>query len=522
MVSLHNPTTLCSACATVLGKVLTNMPHQTEPSANNALGDLLRKMLHGCEVRSESTQTLIGHSGRHPDILITAPGRSPVVVEAEYEPAPEAEKDALARLGLGVTGEPRTIEAAIALRYPHTMESVYDLAQAVAEARLSYCVLYEDKSRFPESGWLDGSVTDLADLIRLVSVPQKAVDAAATALEQGIGQAANVLEDMAKLRPNITPAIARLLGMTNVPQTRRMACAIIANAMVFHQRIAGMHDALKPLRLVCGPGVANPQDETLSAWAEILKINYWPIFAIAKDILEQLPGDTAASMLAGLRETAQQIDATGVGNAHDLTGRIFQRLIADRKYLATFYTLPASAALLARLAVAKLDGVNWSDADAIGRLRVGDFACGTGALLSAVYEQIAARHERTGGNPAALHRVMMEEVLYGCDVMPSAIHITGSTLSGAQPSVGFGGSRLYTMPYGRQKDGTVAIGSLELLQSSQLLTLFNTNDPALRTGSVGEETAAQINIDIPDQSYDLVIMNPPFTRRYRDQEGDAR
>ena len=519
MVSLHNPTTLCSACATVLGKVLTNMPQQTEPSVNNALGDLLREMLHGCEVRSESTQTLIGHSGRHPDILITAPGRSPVVVEAEYEPAPEAEKDALARLGLGVTDEPRTIEAAIALRYPHTMESVYDLAHAVAEARLSYCVLYEDKSRFPESGWLDGSVTDLADLIRLVSVPQKAVDAAATALEQGIGQAANVLEDMAKLRPNITPAIARLLGMTNVPQTRRMACAIIANAMVFHQRIAGMHDALKPLRLVCGPGVANPQDETLSAWAEILKINYWPIFAIAKDILEQLPGDTAASMLAGLRETAQQIDATGVGNAHDLTGRIFQRLIADRKYLATFYTLPAAAALLARLAVAKMDGVDWSDADAIGRLRVGDFACGTGALLSAVYEQIAARHERTGGNPAALHRVMMEEVLYGCDVMPSAIHITGSTLSGAQPAVGFGGSRLYTMPYGRQQDGTVAIGSLELLQSSQLLTLFNTNDPTLRTGSAGEETAAQINIDIPDQSFDLVIMNPPFTRD-TGQEGE--
>ena len=38
----------------------------------------------------------------------------------------------------------------------------------------------------------------------------------------------------------------------------------------------------------------------------------------------------------------------------DLTGRIFQRLIADRKYLATFYTLPASAALLARLAIDKL------------------------------------------------------------------------------------------------------------------------------------------------------------------------
>ena len=345
-----------------------------------------------------------------------------------------------------------------------------------------------------------------------MSVPQKAVTEAAAALEEGIGQAASELDDMAKLRPNITPEIARRLGMSDVPQTRRMACAIIANAMVFHQRIAGMHEGVKPLLLVCGPGVANPQDETVKAWTAILKINYWPIFAIAKDILEQIPGDAAVSILRELRETAQKIDATGVDNAHDLTGRIFQRLIADRKYLATFYTLPASAALLARLAVSKLDGVDWADAEAIGRLRIGDFACGTGALLSAVYEQIASRHERAGGDPAGLHSVMMEEVVYGCDVMPSAIHITGSTLSGAQPTVGFGNSRLYTMPYGRQTDGTVKIGSLELLQASNVLTLFNTSDPALRTGSVGEETAAQINVDVPDEGFDLVIMNPPFTR----------
>ena len=93
--------------------------------------------------------------------------------------------------------------------------------------------------------------------------------------------------------------------------------------------------------------------------------------------------------------------ATGANQAHDLTGRIFQRLIADRKYLATFYTLPASAALLARLAVSKMD-VDWSDAEAIGKLKIGDFACGTGALLSAVYEQIATKHESTGGDLAAL------------------------------------------------------------------------------------------------------------------------
>ena len=206
------------------------------------------------------------------------------------------------------------------------------------------------------------------------------------------------------------------------------------------------------------------------------------------------------------------MNATGVDNAHDLTGRVFQRLIADRKYLATFYTLPASAALLARLAVAKLRGVDWSSAEAIGNLRVADFACGTGALLSAVYEQLAARHERAGGDGAALHKPMMEEVLYGCDVMPSAVHITGSTLSGVEPSAVFENSRLYTMPYGRMADGTVAIGSLELLQSSSVLTLFNTSDPASRTGSTGEETAAQVSAEMPDEGFDLVIMNPPFTR----------
>ena len=214
-------------------------------------------------------------------------------------------------------------------------------------------------------------------------------------------------------------------------------------------------------------------------------------------------------ILGRLRHTAQSVNATGVDNAHDLTGRIFQRLIADRKYLATFYTLPASAALLARLAVAKMGVSDWSSTEAIGRLRIGDFSCGTGALFSAVYEQIAARHELAGGAAVALHRVMMEDVLYGCDVMPSAVHITASTLSGVEPLVLFNGSHLYTMPYGRMKDKSVKIGSLELLQSSNVLTLFNASDPALRTGSVGEETAAQIRAEIPDEGYDLAIMNPP-------------
>ncbi|MYB48697.1 MAG: hypothetical protein F4X72_05425 [Dehalococcoidia bacterium] len=492
------------------------MPRQTEPNANNALGILLQGMMHGCSIRSENTQAIVGQAGLQPDIVITESGRAPIIIEAEFEPARDVEDEAEARLGLEVVDGRRTVEAVIALKYPASVADADDLNAALSDARLSYCVLYaeESETRFPETGWLTGSIGSLADMIRLVSVPQKAINDAADALERGIGRVAAILDELDKGQPTVTMEIANLLGMVNVPQTRRMACAIIANALVFHERIVGRHQGVnvKPLRLVCGPDVANPQAETLAAWNEILKVNYWPIFAVGRDILNQIPSNSAARILRTLELTVGEVNATGIDNSHDLTGRVFQRLIADRKYLATFYTLSASAALLARLAVDKMQDVDWSDRDAIGKLRIGDFACGTGALLSAVYEQLAARHERAGGDPEALHTNMMEEVLYGCDVMPSAIHITGSALSGARPNVGFDNSRLYTLPYGKQGDGSVAIGSLELLQSSSVMTLFNTSDPALRTGSAGEETAANVIVDIHDEGFDVVIMNPPFTR----------
>ena len=523
----------------------TQLPRHSEPSANSELGDLLRGMLYGCQVRSENTRLIADHPGLQLDNLITAPDRAPVVVEAEYEAVGTAEADAAGRLGLSVVGESSPIEAAIALRYPDSVGFATDLRNALDSARLSYAVLYDDGSRFPESGWLEGGVTDLADLISLVSVPQRVVDAATAALEQGIEYAVAILDNMHRVRPDPMPAIARMLGMPDVPQTRRMACAIIANALVFHERLSGSHD-IPSLRVVCSDDpLTNPFGRTLDTWGEILRVNYWAIFSIAKDIMERIPTGYGWPVMRLLRDTALQVIETGASIAHDLTGRIFQRLIADRKYLATFYTLPASAALLARLAVAKLGSpvagaenadrnvratrsvaaaFDWSDADAIAQLRVGDFACGTGALLSAAYQQMAGRHERSGGDPAALHTAMMEDILYGCDVMPSAIHITGSTLSGIAPTVRFDNSRLYTLAYGRRQDGSVAIGSLELLQSSAALTLFNTSDPAQRTGSAGEETAAQIIADIPDGGFDLVIMNPPFTSntKHRDAEGNVQ
>ena len=161
---------------------------------------------------------------------------------------------------------------------------------------------------------------------------------------------------------------------------------------------------------------------------------------------------------------------------------MFQRLIADRKFLATFYTLPSSAALLAELAVERLD-IDWSDRASVTELRIGDFACGTGALLHAAYEAVLARYRRTGGDDRDIHPGMMEHTLVGSDIMPAATHLTASVLSSTHPSVTFRNTSIVTLPYGeRAQDPAwpIAIGALDLIEDETTIPLFGTGQERLR------------------------------------------
>ena len=475
------------------------MPRHTEPSANNALGNLLQGMLGKAMVRSENTQIIEGHPGLRPDIVITAVGRSPVVVESEYLPAATVEEEALSRLGLKVTGG--GIEAAIALRYPADMGDADDLTAALRDSTLGYCIFAKEGSdavRFPESGWLGGSVSDLAETVRLISVPQAEVRNAIRILEDNVDAAATIL---AEVQSNTLNEINELMGLPKlqpprgrkskkqdpVEQTCGMACAIIVNAMVFHERIEEGSSLPKLRDSVAGQ--ADPQSTLLDAWETVLDVNYWPIFHVARSVLDKLPAGTARKTIQTLYQAARAVSALEVTYAHDVTGRLLQRFIRDRKYLASFYTLPTSAALLSRLCVERMQDVDWGDAKSIGQLKIADFACGTGALLGAVYDQVVSRHENAGGDAQGLHKSMIEDVLYGCDIMPAAIHITGSTLSGIQPGQLYEGENLYQPSYGRLENGGVSIGSLELLNSTGFgIGLLNTETS--RIGGRGREDAS--------------------------------
>ena len=251
----------------------------------------------------------------------------------------------------------------------------------------------------------------------------------------------------------------------------------------------------------------------IDAWGRILdEINYWPIFKVASDLLAPIRAATARRVLDALSAAAERLAHIGVTTRHDLSGRMFQNLIVDRKFLATFYTLPTSAALLAELSVARLE-TDWTNFGAYPALRVADLSCGTGTLLSAAYHAVLGRYRRAGGDDGAVHREMIERAIVAADIMPAAAHLCASQLSSVHPNVVFDNTRVYTMPYGigvsEERERGVAIGSLDLTVAAQTRSLFATGQRQAR-GAGGDAEVS--DVELPHESVDLVIMNPPFTR----------
>ena len=262
------------------------------------------------------------------------------------------------------------------------------------------------------------------------------------------------------------------------------------------------------------------QGLVVQEWREILKINYWSIFKIAVDLLTTVrPDRIATRALDRMASAARRIRALGAADSSDLVGTVFQRLIADRKFLATFYTRPESATLLAHLAIP--DDGNWDDPERVKDFKVADYACGTGTLIHAAYRRLNQLHLFSGGDPAKLHSHMMGESLTALDVLPSAVHLTASMLSSSHPMEQYDGTRTIVTQYGKTDDGGVSIGSLDLLASNgEVKPLIALHSGAAVTGT-GSAQAADA-VDMPQFSQDLVIMNPPFTRAGSDWEGANR
>lgn len=302
-----------------------------------------------------------------------------------------------------------------------------------------------------------------------------------------------------------------------------MAASILINALAFQQNLANIPAevtidgqtetiTIKNLTEIRRSPIGLHPDNVITEWDNILKINYWPIFSIARDLLLIIPPTTATRLLERMAETANGIQAHIRQN--DIAGTLFQKLIADRQTLATYYTRPESTTLAACLAVP--DNLDWQDPETLKNYHIADYACGSGGLALAAYRRARELHRNHGGDPDALHAYMMENSITACDIMPAAVHLTSSVLTSVAPRHRYAGTRCVLYPFGGtgEKDNKgkplVDIGSLELLnlRTTKRQAVLPLNEQ-MAMGAAGERRLSEVEMKPLSQS--LVIMNPPFT-----------
>lgn len=501
-----------------------NKSRLSEATVNNALVRMMwkrnRRWLECIE--SEKTGVLLQEASKRPDIVVNHPGSLPVIIESEFEPARTVEEDARSRLGKILSLDGRRVEQVIALKFESNIAKTKQqhLDKALETTVFRYALLSVDGlvvSRWPEKGYIEGGIDDFVSFVEQTALSESIMAKGTEVLESCINEAANIVKRDNDPAVNTQENIANLLKQDEGEQTLRMAMAILANAVSFHNTISNLHKVI-PLGNLANSWGRYSQVKISTEWQRIYtEINYWPIFYIAREILNSLRTTTASNVFSSLVKAAVELEGIGATSQHDLSGRMLQRLISDRKFLATFYTLPSSAALLAELAVSRLN-VNWSSKDEITKLQIGDFACGTGALLNAAYSSVLARYRRTGGDDSKLHAPLIEHTLVGTDIMPAATHLTASILSSAHPAKPFLNTRIITLPYGKNKNAggeTIDLGALDLIKEENVFSLFETSQDRIKGGDDGDTE----NVSIHHKSFDVVIMNPPFTRT-NNHEGD--
>jgi len=325
----------------------------TEHTINDALAAVLRetrRAWYASDVVSSENTGMLKGSTKRPDILVLEANVSPVVIETEVLPAVTVESEAVSRLGEQVRTTGRTILSSIAVRLPVRLRSKRgeSLRSDLASANDLEMALYTGSdpsvaSRWPHSGWILASVADLSILTQSASVPPDVIEQAADELVNGVSDAAGLLEDMAKTNPGAIHKISQELRQEDGEQTRRMATTILANAFVFQENVAGGAGdlaAVRSLEELRSDTDGLTKSSILAEWRKILKVNYWPIFDIARRILEVIPPPSSKALIERMAATADKLLENRLMRSHDLTGAVFQRLIATANFSQPITPLP--------------------------------------------------------------------------------------------------------------------------------------------------------------------------------------
>lgn len=461
-----------------------------------------------------------GNQGKHPDILILDPTFRPVAIETSFD-GNDADKDAGNRLGLKTVLGGLIIETAFAVHIPARFRSSsreniqIDLING---AEISYALHQcnaagdNERTRWPKSGFITGTVADLAHFVPVAALPKAIIEQTAQQVATRVEWAADQL-GMATTQEQ-QDYIAKKVHQRTPIKGLKITMVLWLNALLTQRRLYAQGSGIPSLES-CLDSQERPVPSKLSgAWKQILKTNWRSIFKPAYDVLRKAAGINASSTseaLGALIKAVEIIELAKLGTYINVGAELFPKLSDDRKQAAAYYTQSSTAEFLATLTIpydSLPDNVSWAEPDLWDKAKLADLACGTGTLLRAGYRRIAAFHElsaqATGESVTHLHRNAMERGIFGTDISPIAAHLTSSSLAAIGSGEPYGDTQIGWVQVGGQPAKT---GALEFFRTAELSDLFET----VGSRSVGAESD-KAHIEVDDSSLAWVLMNPPYSR----------
>ncbi len=477
-------------------------------------------------------ETVLSRGQHRPDVLFQLRGLR-VVIESKIgdtQGAGEnALKDAMERVQNNIA------HIAVALVYPNKIATtptneIYDKLKVT---KLKFCVISENSTSVE---WTSGTPADMMESVRRA----QELLAKNVLVEKTASRLSVHLENIAALwkgQSGPCENLAELLGMTTtnneeeatyidrLESAAKISALVLANAFIFQEQLAESDKRVLTLSKL------RAEKELIRAtsdhWAEICeKINYGSIFRLGESILRELPAQVGTDkIILSLIDEAFSICSEKVALRHDLMGRIFHWLLHDAKYLGTYYTSVSAATILLKV-VMDLDwDTDFSEIREISDFTIADFASGTGTLLMAAsqaltdrfvkscyakriesksYDKIITKEELNN-----LHQTLIENTIHGYDILPTAVHLTASTLALLAPEVLFRRMNLFLTPIGLDH-GRARLGSLDFMLNPDINVQLSLDGSHLDTERKDVDQSTPTKITAP--KLDLCVMNPPFTR----------
>ena len=468
-------------------------------------------------------ETIMVHGKHRPDVLFQLRGLR-VIIEAKFVDHPSAGdvvlEDARKRVKSGVA------HIAAAVVYPLSLRSAptTGMLDMLACATLRYRIVAETHEG---ATWFEGTPAALMDALRRAQetlTKDDIVEKTARSLSMQLETVSRLWHGQPGACDRLSDILAIAAQSGETPgkaadrreTAAKVAALVLANAYIFQEQLSGTDTRVDTLRTL--EKSTDLVGSTATHWQWIWKnINYVPIFQLAERVLDELPSNpnTTLAVKALLRE-AQAICRQQAALRHDLMGRIYHWLLHDAKFLGTYYTSVSAATLLLKLAMSLDWKQDFTSPRELADFKVGDLACGTGTLLMAATQALTDRHIRDRAEKdmslsekdiSILHQTLMQNVIHGYDILPTAVHLTASTLALLAPEVAFRNMNLYVMPIGMDH-GQARLGSLDFLQGPEVKTQFALDDTQLDTIRTGAAKSTYANAIVP--KLDLCVMNPPF------------